>query len=245
MRPLPLLPPLNTCRPSGCMDNQRCPRPPQTHTVTPTRPPQNRTATRAPQTQNAPPTLTPTRAQTQNMTPTLTPTRAQTHPPLQPNGQQGGRPLGRSQPTPSPNTPLLSEACSMSSLAQAEELFDLIASSQSRRLDDQRASIGDRLAFTIAQNNIRHLCEACNPQEPTDDFFNMLITHQSCRLNDQRCSLPECVSGGAASDPDEAFFSLIQRVQAKRMDEQRVSFYCDQHDPDHDPSSRPAGSGSS
>ncbi|XP_041958250.1 G-protein-signaling modulator 1 [Alosa sapidissima] len=173
-----------------------------------------------------------------------------TPPQPQLNGQQRRPPLGRSPA--SLDTAVLSESPSLASLAQTEELFDLIASSQSRRLDDQRASVGDRLTFAITQNNIRHLCEACNPKEPTDDFFNMLIKHQSCRLNDQRCSLPECVPGAAASDADEAFFSLIQRVQAKRMDEQRVSFYCDgpeasgpaHHEHEHKPSSRPT-SGSS
>ncbi|KAK3539068.1 hypothetical protein QTP86_023514, partial [Hemibagrus guttatus] len=93
----------------------------------------------------------------------------------QPNGQAGEAPAGaRSSECESP---LLSGATSLISLTQTEELFDLIASSQSRRLDDQRASIGDRLGITIAQNNIGHLCEACNPQELSDDFFNMLIKY--------------------------------------------------------------------
>ncbi|KTF72299.1 hypothetical protein cypCar_00032842, partial [Cyprinus carpio] len=123
-----------------------------------------------------------------------------------------------------PQSPLLSGASSLISLTQTEEFFDLIASSQSRRLDDQRASIGDRLGIRIAQNNVGHLCEACSPQEPSDEFFNMLIKYQSSRINDQRCSLPP------APDPDEDFFSLIQRVQSKRMDEQRVSFPSDETD---------------
>lgn len=123
-----------------------------------------------------------------------------------------------------PQSPLLSGASSLISLTQTEEFFDLIASSQSRRLDDQRASIGDRLGIRIAQNNVGHFCEACNAQEPTDEFFNMLIKYQSCRINDQRCSLPP------APDPNEDFFSLIQKVQSKRMDEQRVSFYPDEKD---------------
>ncbi|XP_063051390.1 G-protein-signaling modulator 1 [Engraulis encrasicolus] len=255
MRPLlPLRPPLDTCpAPSSRMDSNHHQRGPHAH-ATPTPPRSHTTSPTSPRT--TPQNITPT---------TLSPNHTQTprHPlsPLQPNGhQRGGPPLqGRSlTQTPIPNSPRLSEAsssASTSSLAPgAEEMFDLICSSQSRRLDEQRASIGDRLAFAIAQNNIRHLCEACNPPQPTDDFFNMLIKHQSCRLNDQRCSLPECMSAGAAgtSEADEAFFSLIQRVQAKRMDEQRVSFYDGmegadhdhEHEHDHKPSSRP-GSGSS
>lgn len=44
---------------------------------------------------------------------------------------------------------------------------------------------------------------------------------QSSRLDDQRCAPPHSMPRGPTV-PDEDFFSLIQRVQAKRMDEQRV-----------------------
>lgn len=54
--------------------------------------------------------------------------------------------------------------------------------------------------------------------------FLTSVPLQSSRINDQRCSLPP------APDPDEDFFSLIQRVQSKRMDEQRVSFPSDEKD---------------
>ncbi|TST10026.1 G-protein-signaling modulator 1 [Bagarius yarrelli] len=147
----------------------------------------------------------------------------------QPNSQTGEASARSSEC----ESPLLSEATSLISLTQTEELFDLIASSQSRRLDDQRANIGDRLGITIAQTNIGHICEACSPQEISDDFFNMLIKYQSSRLNDQRCSLPP------VPDPDEDFFSLIHRVQGKRMDEQRVSFYPDENDATDSTESKP------
>ncbi|TSL28252.1 G-protein-signaling modulator 1 [Bagarius yarrelli] len=109
---------------------------------------------------------------------------------------------------------------------QTEELFDLIASTQSRRLDDQRVSVGTLPGLRITHNNLGHLRTEAEPQEPSDDFFNMLIKCQSSRIDDQRCSPPE---GGprAPTVPDEDFFSLIQRVQAKRMDEQRVQLPSD------------------
>ncbi|XP_036833173.1 G-protein-signaling modulator 1 isoform X2 [Oncorhynchus mykiss] len=118
---------------------------------------------------------------------------------------------------------------------QTEELFDLIVSSQSRRLDDQRVSISNLPGLRITHNNLGHLCVDADPQEPSDDFFNMLMKCQSSRIDDQRCSPPE---GGprAPTVPDEDFFSLIQRVQAKRMDEQRVHLPSDEQDgPDSDP----------
>lgn len=47
------------------------------------------------------------------------------------------------------------------------------------------------------------------------------VSAQSSRIDDQRCPPPDGVPRGPTV-PDEDFFSLIQRVQAKRMDEQRV-----------------------
>uniref|UniRef100_A0A8C1N7T4 G protein signaling modulator 1b n=1 Tax=Cyprinus carpio TaxID=7962 RepID=A0A8C1N7T4_CYPCA len=116
---------------------------------------------------------------------------------------------------------------------QTEELFDLIASSQSRRLDDQRVNVSNLPGLRITHNNLGHLVGESDPQEPSDDFFNMLIKCQSSRIDDQRCSPPE---GGprAPTVPDEDFFSLIQRVQAKRMDEQRVHLPSDEQESDED-----------
>ena len=61
---------------------------------------------------------------------------------------------------------------------QTEELFDLIASSQSRRLDDQRVNVGSLPGLRITQNNLGHLVGEGDLQEPSDDFFNMLIKCQ-------------------------------------------------------------------
>uniref|UniRef100_A0A7N6BC94 G protein signaling modulator 1b n=1 Tax=Anabas testudineus TaxID=64144 RepID=A0A7N6BC94_ANATE len=112
---------------------------------------------------------------------------------------------------------------------QTEELFDLIASSQSRRLDDQRVNVGNLPGLRITHNNLGHLVGEGDHQEPSDDFFNMLIKCQSSRIDDQRCSPPEA-GPHAPTVPDEDFFSLIQRVQAKRMDEQRVQLPTDEQD---------------
>lgn len=61
---------------------------------------------------------------------------------------------------------------------QTEELFDLIASSQSRRLDDQRVGVSNLPGLRITHNNLGHLGGDSDPQEPSDDFFNMLIKCQ-------------------------------------------------------------------
>uniref|UniRef100_A0A3Q3G3F7 G protein signaling modulator 1b n=1 Tax=Labrus bergylta TaxID=56723 RepID=A0A3Q3G3F7_9LABR len=125
---------------------------------------------------------------------------------------------------------------SITTSPQTEELFDLIASSQSRRLDDQRVNVGNLPGLRITHNNLGHLVGEGDHQEPSDDFFNMLIKCQSSRIDDQRCSPPEA-GPHAPTVPDEDFFSLIQRVQAKRMDEQRVQLPED--DEDSPPSPEP------
>uniref|UniRef100_A0AAX7T5R5 G protein signaling modulator 1b n=1 Tax=Astatotilapia calliptera TaxID=8154 RepID=A0AAX7T5R5_ASTCA len=127
---------------------------------------------------------------------------------------------------------------------QTEELFDLIASSQSRRLDDQRVNVGNLPGLRITHNNLGHLVGEGDHQEPSDDFFNMLIKCQSSRIDDQRCSPPEA-GPHAPTVPDEDFFSLIQRVQAKRMDEQRVQLPTDDQESPPSPSPEPASGFSS
>ncbi|XP_069718659.1 G-protein-signaling modulator 2 isoform X3 [Phaenicophaeus curvirostris] len=104
-----------------------------------------------------------------------------------------------------------------------DEFLDLLASSQSRRLDDQRASFSNLPGLRLNQHNsqsvLGHLM-ASNNRELDDDFFDILIKCQGSRLDDQRCAPPSSAKGPTV--PDEDFFSLILRSQAKRMDEQRV-----------------------
>ncbi|XP_069497957.1 G-protein-signaling modulator 2 isoform X3 [Ambystoma mexicanum] len=106
-----------------------------------------------------------------------------------------------------------------------DEFFDLLASSQGRRLDDQRASFGNLPGLRLNQHNsksvIGHLMANDN-KEPDDNFFDMLIKCQGSRLDDQRCAPPLPATKGPTV-PDEDFFSLILRSQAKRLDEQRVT----------------------
>ncbi|XP_040818959.1 G-protein-signaling modulator 1 isoform X2 [Ochotona curzoniae] len=123
--------------------------------------------------------------------------------------------------TAAPATEERGAQSSVTASPQTEEFFDLIASSQSRRLDDQRASVGSLPGLRITHSNVGHLRTNGDTQEPGDEFFNMLIKYQSSRIDDQRCPPPDVLPRGPTM-PDEDFFSLIQRVQAKRMDEQRV-----------------------
>lgn len=112
-----------------------------------------------------------------------------------------------------------------------DEFLDLLASSQSRRLDDQRASFSNLPGLRLTQNNsqsvLGHLMTNDN-KEPDEDFFDILVKCQGSRLDDQRCAPPPAATKGPTV-PDEDFLSLILRSQAKRMDEQRALLQRDQN----------------
>ncbi|KAG9483329.1 G-protein-signaling modulator 2 isoform X1 [Eleutherodactylus coqui] len=130
--------------------------------------------------------------------------------------------------TASSSTPHKSMRKSLSASAvspHTDAFLDLIASSQSRRLDDQRASFSNLPGLRMNQqhrNSVLGHLMATENREPDDDFFDMLIKCQGSRLDDQRCAPPPPPKRGPTV-PDEDFFSLILRAQAKRMDEQRVT----------------------
>ncbi|XP_044216916.1 G-protein-signaling modulator 2-like isoform X2 [Thunnus albacares] len=129
--------------------------------------------------------------------------------------------------------------------------LELLASSQGRRLDDQRVSMSHFPGLKLSISNPPHThstsstdpvptqapisstetphtpslysrIEASAEQPEGDDvFFDMLVKCQGSRLNDQRCAAPPSATRGRTV-PDEDFFSLILRSQSNRMEEQRV-----------------------
>nr|XP_044634325.1 G-protein-signaling modulator 1 isoform X2 [Equus asinus] len=105
---------------------------------------------------------------------------------------------GAAEATAAPNLEERIAQPSLTASPQTEEFFDLIASSQSRRLDDQRASVGSLPGLRITHNNLGHLRGDGDPQEPGDDFFNMLI---KCQRRG-KCS-PEPVRGASKPAPTE------------------------------------------
>ncbi|XP_063055448.1 uncharacterized protein DDB_G0284459 [Engraulis encrasicolus] len=140
-----------------------------------------------------------------------------------------------------PSTPRLSTSkavmfSSMTSL-QREEFFELVATSQARRLDDQRAEAEsiqplppkpqappapasppqppkpDRKLSIKA--SIKKTAAAPAPR-PKEELYNMILSSQAQgRLEEQRSRAPGPMD-------DEDFFSLLLKVQGGRMDEQRT-----------------------
>ncbi|KAF2361686.1 GoLoco motif [Trinorchestia longiramus] len=127
---------------------------------------------------------------------------------------------------------------------QPEELLELIVGMQSRRMDEQRATLPNLPGLT--DNAVLQRLSCGNVLEdaqggaagsgsthlPDDNFFDMLIRCQSSRLEDQRSTLPP-EGGGEANVaamlppvaptvPDDDFFTLIMRFQAAgRLEDQR------------------------
>lgn len=100
----------------------------------------------------------------------------------------------------------------------AEDLLDLIAGMQSKRMDEQRVELP-------------HLPGLCPPGAgasagagaPDDGFLELLVRCQGARLEDQRSTPPAPTSGTGSTVPDEDFFSLIMRLQSGRMEDQRAT----------------------
>ncbi|KAJ7985445.1 hypothetical protein DPEC_G00352110 [Dallia pectoralis] len=113
--------------------------------------------------------------------------------------------------------------CSMTSL-QKEELFDLVALSQGRRLDDQRAEFRDTPPLKPKASKKRSSVKDAKPKQPApapaavqnEDLYNMILTSQAQgRLEEQRSAAPGPMD-------DEDFFSLLLSVQGGRMEDQRT-----------------------
>ncbi|XP_051721924.1 G-protein-signaling modulator 1 [Ctenopharyngodon idella] len=127
-----------------------------------------------------------------------------------------------------PSTPRHSQRVVFSSMTslQKEEFFDLLATSQARRLDDQRAELQNAPPappppLTKAKQRrssckVTEVTRAVPTQTPKEDLYNMIVNSQAQgRLEEQRSAAPGPMD-------DEDFFSLLLKVQGGRMDEQRT-----------------------
>lgn len=145
--------------------------------------------------------------------------------------------LGRRRCHSEPNTGKPAQRVIFSSMTslQREEFFELVATAQARRLDDQRAQLSrspptksksrsfrgsiKQLSFVRRPVAVPAPTPAAAPP-PKEDLYNMILTTQAQgRLEDQRSRAPGPMD-------DEDFFSLLLRVQGGRMEEQRTELPC-------------------
>ena len=125
---------------------------------------------------------------------------------------------------------------------QKDELLDIIAGVQGHRMNEQRATVPFLPGLSRKQPTeiLQRLSVAPNNDFPDESFFEMLMKCQGSRLEEQRSSLPNEVENQENSNPasaapatqqqqhaptvpDEDFFSLIQRLQGGRLEDQRAS----------------------
>ncbi|XDV39539.1 hypothetical protein PO909_008768 [Leuciscus waleckii] len=126
-----------------------------------------------------------------------------------------------------PSTPRHSQRVMFSSMTslQKEEFFDLLATSQGRRLDEQRAELLNAPPPVLSKAKLRkssckvtEVTRKLPTQNPKEDLYNMIVNTQAQgRLEEQRSAAPGPMD-------DEDFFSLLLKVQGGRMDEQRTEF---------------------
>jgi G-protein signaling modulator 2 len=91
--------------------------------------------------------------------------------------------------------------------------------------------------------NVQKSAKKAHNDKLNDEFFNILMKTQGSRLEDQRSSLamqksdqakppvpttatnnkPAAKNQASTIPPDDAFFNMLQKVQSRRLDEQRSS----------------------
>ncbi|XP_041091351.1 G-protein-signaling modulator 1-like [Polyodon spathula] len=133
-----------------------------------------------------------------------------------------------------PSTPVEKRKVIFSSMTslQTEEFFDMLANSQGRRLDTQRAELQEPPPPSSPSCENEATVEgAGSEEEPNlsvtenrgtvkkaadEELYSMILSYQvQGRIDEQRSRPPGPVD-------DEGFFSLLLRVQGGRMEEQRV-----------------------
>lgn len=123
--------------------------------------------------------------------------------------------------------------------AMQDDLLDLIAGMQSKRMDEQRVALPHLpgLHPPTQSQVLQRLSVAGRGGDgnttPDDTFLEMLMRCQGSRLEDQRSSLPADTDTDTDVEPrppthgptvpDEDFFSLIMRLQSGRMEDQRAT----------------------
>lgn len=136
---------------------------------------------------------------------------------------EDGVPRRRCHSEPNTNKPASRVQFSSMTSLQKEEFFQLVATTQGRRLNDQRAELGRKpppkaksRSFRGSIKQLSFIRKPVPEPGPNEDLYTMILTTQAQgRLEEQRSRAPGPMD-------DEDFFSLLLRVQGGRMEEQRT-----------------------
>lgn len=111
---------------------------------------------------------------------------------------------------------------SESSIVQNDEFFNLIMKSQRSRLEDQRTSMNTSKihnSMSKKSHTSSSLTETSSSQS-----YNSKINKTTSLIKNEPNKLPvkpENIRPSVTVPPDDAFFSMIQKIQSRRLDEQR------------------------
>ncbi|XP_064171849.1 uncharacterized protein C6orf132 isoform X1 [Anguilla rostrata] len=128
-------------------------------------------------------------------------------------------PNKRSACTPKhPNT--TKSVPTQSSMADIDQLFSILASTQSHRLDDQRVSLNLLPGLQGVSGSDQEGRGKSVAGKETDELCNMVSRLQGCRIEEQRCSLPVALSPGP---PRSASMSTVTLESTLHRQDQLLS----------------------
>ncbi|XP_078472165.1 G-protein-signaling modulator 2-like isoform X1 [Lampetra fluviatilis] len=133
----------------------------------------------------------------------------------------GGEGAGARGPSTPPLADRRAGARALVASPQTEEFLDLLACSQSRRIDDQRASVSDLPGLRLTPNNSGavsgRLAAAAAPAAPRGVDGAAAAAAAAARAG----ALAAAAAAISHEHEDEDFFDMLVRCQSSRMDDQR------------------------
>ena len=105
------------------------------------------------------------------------------------------------------------------SLVKNDEFFNLIMKSQRSRLEDQRTSMSN-VAAKSKMNSLSS--KSTTSSSLTENSSSSYTSFRNDAVEKQQANLvAKNVRQSVTVPPDDAFFSMIQKIQSRRLDEQR------------------------
>ncbi|KAF0032832.1 hypothetical protein F2P81_015122 [Scophthalmus maximus] len=153
------------------------------------------------------------------------------------NGQRGRMDDQSCSLDPSKSAPCTPKPTDRKLAADPEMFFKLLSNTQSKRLDDQRATLPSlpgpqkENATSTAGGDSSYLCYMVSKVQvlsaaEQEDFFSLMSNSRRGRMDEQRCVLgvsPQSTPKHKPNPDSEKFFTLLSNTQDRRLDDQRAS----------------------